>query len=468
MLTELPISHGFFRHPDKPWTSQTCQNLYPELAQSAALANEALLPTPGLAQVAQTVAISSYACRGAWRLNDVPYFVQGPTLYRLNADETVTSIGAIEGAGRVWMAENGTQLIIVTGRKGYIYDGSLEEITDIDYDEANGVPQSVCYLDGYFVTTTDNNRITVSELNDGKTWRALDFATAESSPDGLVCSFAYKNQLFIGGTRTIEQWTNIGGADFPFQRTNLFIDRGITAPHSVVNVGDVVLFLGSGDNQYPAVWALADGAAQKVSNHAVDYELDKLTPDERRSVFAWSYMLGGHHFYCLSLPNETFVFDLATNKWHTRISRVSGDNDRIETGRCRVNALIEAYGALYVGDQYDGRIGKLDPGSGTEYGQPVLREFSTQPYNKGRGPFVVPILEVGMTSGGGGNVTLECSRDGGRTWSDPRSRSMGEIGEYQTRTAWRRIGRIKDTIAFRIRSASASRVAFYGLWAEIV
>lgn len=460
---------GFYAHESTPFSRQTCQNLYVEPAQAGALSDAIHLPTPGITSVAETVSISSYANRGAGRLNDKLYFVNGPKLYRLNADETVTEIGDIAGASRVFMEENGTQLmILVPSSIGYIYTeaGGLVEITDVDFDEANGVPIALTYIDGYFVCVTDNDRVTVSEIRDGTSWRALDFATAESSPDGLVAPFVYQNQLYIGGTRTIEQFTNIGGADFPFQRTNLFFDKGLVSGHSVVPMGSLVLFIGQGDTETPAVWSLANGELAKVSNFAVDSVLSALTAAERANIFAYGYMERGHHFACFVLPDATYCFDLSSGKWHTRTSRVQGDNNQTIDTRCRVNSVISGYGNLYVGDSRDGRIGKLSSEVGTEYGQPLLREVTASPLQNNRMPFRVPAIELVVENGEPLTVEMDYSRDGGRTWSDPRAREFTQAG-YRQRAIWRRLGRFKQSAMFRFKSASSNRIAFMGLFGDI-
>ncbi len=161
-------------------------------------------------------------------MNGVPYFVIAGRLYSMAADFTLTFIGEIAGDTRVSMADNGTQLLVlVPNGNGYIYNhvaDTFAQITDSDFT-ANGNPQLVVYIDGFFCLTTDSKKFIVSALNDGLSYNALDFGTAESDPDEIVAPIVFKNQLFIGGSQTIEAFQNIGGADFPFQRTGLFLSK---------------------------------------------------------------------------------------------------------------------------------------------------------------------------------------------------------------------------------------------------
>ena len=130
--------------------------------------------------------------------------------------------------------------------------GVFVEITDSDF-RANGDPQYVAFVDGYFVFTTDEKKFIVSALNDGTSYNALDFGSAESDPDKVIAPIVYKNQLFITGVTTTEAFQNIGGADFPFQRSGLFIDKGVAAPHSLVKSQDSFMFIGGGENESPTI-----------------------------------------------------------------------------------------------------------------------------------------------------------------------------------------------------------------------
>ena len=203
--TPLPLANGFYLSDSLPVSAQQCVNWYPRLVEAPALNQEILVGTPGLWQAATTGPLG--ANRGSHRFEGRPYFVNGSKLYRLNADNTLTDLGTISGSGRVSMADNGLQLmILVPGGTGYIFTESpdtLVTISDVDFD-ANGDPQAVVFIDGYFCCTTDAKKFIVSALNDGTSWNALDFGSAESSPDGVVVPFVFNNQLFIGGERTIE------------------------------------------------------------------------------------------------------------------------------------------------------------------------------------------------------------------------------------------------------------------------
>ena len=443
MASKLQIANGFYKSRSLPLSHQECINWYPSIPEvSGTLAEAMLFGTPGIEEVTATVYPRDNN-RGAMVMNGIPYFVSGNALYSIDSDFARTTIGSIEGSGRVSMANNGTQLmILVPGGAGYIYtvSGGLETIFDGDFT-ANGNPQQVAFIDGYFACTTDSKKWIVSFLNDGTTWSALDFGSAEGDPDNTVAPVVVNNHIFIIGSVTTEGFNNVGGADFPFERTGVFLDKGCFAPFSVVSSGGAFYMIGGGKNESPAVWRYNGNQYEKVSNIAIDAYLSSLTTDIIYDAFGFSYGSGGSYFIGFTFEDTTtFVFDLATGLWHERKSTI----DDVQT-RWRVNSIVQAYGKTIVGDSYDGRIGSLSQDIYSEYGDNIIRTFTTQVFESGGDSFALSKVELTVEAGVG-NVSVEdpymsmaVSRDGKR-FDFERVRKIGKIGEYGTRVIWRGIG----------------------------
>ena len=311
-VAPLPFASGFYQSPTLPLAAQECLNWYPHIPDAPALTPEVLFPTPGISLVVTSGTETTDANRGGRAMNGIAYFVNGASLYRLNLDNTLDTLGTIGGTGRVWMSDNGTQLLILApGVNGYIFTeapDTLTTITDGDFT-ANGVPQSVRFVDSYFVFTTDTNKFIISSSNNGLLYDALDFGTAESNPDGTQSPIVFKNQLFIIGEITGEGFSNVGGADFPFQRSGVFLDQGTSSPHSVVKTSETYLFIGGAKDESPAVWAYVGNGTQKVSTQAIDDLLEDLTAAELTDVYGWAYAQSGHYFVGFDLPTTTIVYD---------------------------------------------------------------------------------------------------------------------------------------------------------------
>ena len=476
-VTQLPIANGFYVSDSLPIAAQECTNWYPNIVQGTGLNQETLFGTPGLEQLATSGTLENEN-RGAHEMAGKPYFVNGDRLYRLDetvvdstATYTLTFIGDISGTARVSMADNGTQLmILVPGGNGYIYNhvtDTFAQITDSDFT-ANGNPQFVVFIDGYFLVTTDSKKFIISAINDGLSYNALDFGTAESDPDDIVAPVVYKNQLFISGGETFEAFQNIGGADFPFQRTGLFLQKGCYAPYSLVNAQDTFMWVGGGENEGPAIWALSGNSTVKVSTTAIDSLLSKLTETALEGIYSWAYASKGAYFIGFSLPSTTLVYDITSKRWHERKSFLSG-----ALGAFRISSVVKAYNKIICGDSIDGRIGSLDPDVYTEYGNPIIRRVATQPFQNNMQSIFFPSLELTIESGVGNDdvpdpvIVLQRSKDG-KTWGEERARSMGKIGEYNRRAIWRRNGRASRFEVFSFTLTDAVKPVIIQLTANII
>jgi hypothetical protein len=450
---ELPIANGSYESDSLPISAQRCVNWYPNIVQTSGLTQESLFGTPGALQLATTGTVAQVN-RGAHVKNGIPYFVNGDALYVLNRtinpDQTesfsTTSLGTITGSGRVSMADNGTQLmILVPGGDGFIFDENagtpFQQITDLDFT-ANGNPQHVKFVDSFFAVSTDTKKWIISAINDGLSWNALDVGTAESDPDVIVAPIVARNQLFITGSETTEGFQNRpAGAGFPFIRSNIFLDKGCFAPFTLTKTSGSFIMIGGGENETPAVWLFSGNNFSKVSTTAIDNLLSDASDEEIEDAFSFSYAQKGAYFVGFTFGQNTFVYDLVSQRWHERSSHIN-ESDL----SWRISAIVTAYGRVLVGDLIDGRIGELLSECFTEYGEEIRRIVTTQPFSNVGNSVKVPMIELTMESGVGNSdradpmVSMEISDDG-KIFEFQRVRSIGKIGKYDTRQIWYRNGR---------------------------
>lgn len=453
-IVELPIASGFYESESLPIAAQECVNWYPNIPQTNSLSKATLFGTPGILELTTTGTVQQVN-RGSHVKDGTPYFVNGTSLYELvrsvdsSGKETFSTneLGTIPGDKRVSMSDNGTQLmIVIPGEAGYIYNEDdatpFQQIADPDFT-ANGNPQAVVFIDGYFVVTTDEKKFIVSALNDGLSYNALDFGSAEADPDDIVAPMVYRNQLFILGSETCEVFQNQGGAGFPFIRINGYVfDKGLFSPFGIVKADSSFLMIGGGINESPAVWLFTGNGFAKVSTTAIDNVLQRFTDAEIQNSFTWSYAQKGAYFVGFTISDITLVYDIVTQRWHERKSTIGDFQDRL-----RVNSLVTAYGRVLVGDSQDGRIGSMDIDAYTEYGSEIRRVVASENFSTGLLSRRVSSIELTVESGVGNSdrkdpqVSMDWSDDGGKTFKYERRRSMGKVGEYTRRSIWRKNGR---------------------------
>ncbi len=451
---QLEIATGFYQSDSLPLAAQRCINWDPVVPQASALNQRALFDVRGLVEQTTTGDTVTGIGRGAAVLDGVPFHVNGQNLYSYTSDMVVTDHGTVVGTDRVSMATSSRYLVIVVpGVTAYAFDNtdsSLTEITNVNFQ----VSDTVAFKDGYFIfTASDGDQFFISNLNQPLVYSALDFGSAEVRPDKIVAVHVNHNELYVLGEETIELFQNTGGAGFPFTRVqggNL--QKGLASKYGAINFDNSFVFIGGDVNELASVWKLTGGSASKISTSAIDNAIQKFTKDEIAASFLMTFAYGGNFYLSLTLtstaiPSKTFVFNATTSAatgqltWHERQSGMT-DN------RWRVSAVVQVYGALYVQDRTDGRVGILDKDAFEEYDEAIKRQKTSMPFDLDRFPLYVSELKLTMESGVGTidgldpQVRLEISDDHARTWSNSWKRSYGVIGNYQSLPSWRRQGRV--------------------------
>lgn len=433
-----------------PVSAQRCVNYFAEAQPKDAKTPVAVFNAPGITSFATGLV---GAVRGHEVMGGTLFVVAGNTLYEVASDGTATSRGTIDShIGPVGMAANRAspqELIVVDGTSGWTFDSNngLVKITDGDFKAAD----TVTFQDGYFILNeAGTSRFFISNLDDGQTYTATDFADAEGDPDEVVAVASNHRELWVFGEQTTEVFFNSGNADFPFERINgAFLERGCAAAFSVSMDDNTLFWLGDDGIVYRA----AGYTPQRISTHAIEEDIRGFS--DWSDALGYFFTMAGHKFYVLTFPTgqKTYVYDAATKLWH----------ERETTGQIYWSANTHAYvyGRHIVGDAFQGRLGELDLDTFTEYGETMMGVLTSPPYHQDRKRVFHRRFEldiesgVGTTTGGDPQVWLDYSDDGGRTFSDRKPfRSMGKIGEYRQRLRWLRMGQSRERV-YRITVSDA-------------
>ena len=481
-------------------------NLYPEAIPEGGKEPAYLSRAPGVRLLAT---VGTGPIRGLWAYGGVGYVVSGTTLYSLGPNWQISTLGDVSGTGPVSMADNGTQLFVACNGPSYIYNNTtfaFVQITDPDFPGA----VTVSYLDGYFVFNEPNSqRIWVTSLLEGTEIDALDFASAEGSPDGVLSVIVDHRELWVFGTTSVEVWYNAGLADFPLQRIQgAFIEIGCAAAFSVANLDNGLFWLGSDARGQGIVYRANGYTGTRVSTHTVEWQIQQYT--DISDAIGYTYQQDGHSFYVLIFPSAdtTWVYDVSTQVWHERAGFVNGNFTRH-----RSNCQMSFNDEIVVGDYSNGNVYAFDM---TMY----LDEHSTQKWLRswralaagqndlkraahhmlqldcetGVGTiagseltFARLLLEPPLEAGGllledgrdilisGGStgsryvglqpqVMLRWSDDGGHTWSNERWAGMGTGGQYGSRVIWRRLGmttKLRDRV-YEVSGTDPVKIAIMG------
>lgn len=477
-MTQISLGNGFYEDYSLTVSSQQCTGWWPMYVQTQGLSQAVLYPSPGSIELLD-LGESEYG-RGAIEFKDKLYVVQNMTLYLIDrilteaGDPVYSSValGTIEGTSRVFMAKNTTQIcIVVPGEFLYIYDeeNGVQDIGTIFLSAYEGLveltlPLGVVYLDGYFVLT-NSRYIFASDINDGTSYNGLSFGSAEMDPDRIVAPFVYRNQLYVFGTEVTEVYDNVGASPFPFLRNRGYvIDKGTISPHSIVECEESFMFIGGSRDELAAAWRIEATVPIKISTPAIDRLLEVLPQEELEAVFANSLSMEGGCFTVFSLPDRTMAHDVhasrmaQTHIWHEHTSFSRG----AETAWC-VSRVVKVYSLLFTTQQFNGKIGSLSLDSFQEFDMPILRTFSSPTVFAQGEPIYVDQIEITIESGTSplGEdllLTLSTSKDGGKTWGNQRTRTIGTQGDSRQRLVWRRLGRFDRMFNFRLQFSGNAKM----------
>lgn len=445
-MADIPFATQSYHHASRPLSSQRLLNFYAEAQPKESKSPVALLGAPGIVTAAS---LGDGPVRGLHVMNDILFGVSGGFLYQINADHSVVNLGGqiSDSAGPVVIDDNATELVIVNGVNGYIWSAAagFRLISDPDFHPA----ETVTFMDGFFLfERKGTGKFFRSDLLDGTSYDSTAFATAESKSDSLLAVRNQNQVLYVMGTLSIELYSNTGAANFPFQRIpGATIARGIASPHVVADEDDSLFILGEDRIAY----RLSGRSLQRISTHAIEQEWQNYAAVAVAGAFVHSYSWNGHKFVCYTFPSiaSSWEYDIATSLWHERESR---DRLGIPLGRWRANCTAQAYGRVYVGDAFSGKLGFLSNTTYTEFGDGTVAEAVSPPLHGSGKRVFMPWFEldietgVGLTSGQGVNpmVMLSISDNGGWSFDPPELWSaMGRRGEtdgaaYQLR--WDRLG----------------------------
>lgn len=405
--------------------------------------------------------------------------VQGRNVVRYDSGFGASIVGGLASDGFVSMAQNrkapNPQIAIACdGLFDIVENGVVTEVTDPDLAAAI----SVASLDGYFITFTSDGRFQLSQIDEGTSFDALDFATAEANPDGGVRNLTRNRDAIFFGPKSMEAWQNNGGEDFPLSRVTTR-EVGCYAAGSAASLTavqksgpaiDTIVWAGTNNHgAYAGVMMLSGYDPVKISTYAIDrlIEAEPVPADIR--AFSWSE--NGHTFYQISGTSWTRVYDLTENLWH--------DRESFGLSRWRASSYAYFSGKHVIGDYSTGTVFEMHSDFNDENGTDLVATVQCPPAHAFPHTLTWNEIILDMVKGVGINSTsthlanpsvmLDYSDDGGKNFGPARTIDLGR--DAQTRVALRRhrFGQTPrgGSRTWRLRASAAVFRCFMALSADI-
>ena len=434
----LPLLGSTKEHPSIVANNQKTINWYP-VESEGGVSPFSLIGSPGTTLFGSLTLTGE--ARGFFKFKDEAYAVVENSLQKIDVDGVATNLGTIAGSGRVGMASDGTNLMIVTGygNPGYLYNTTLSTITDPDFPGCD----DVVFMDNFYICIVESlDQWFVSDLitdYTNITWTGDQVATNIRKPDKTIKMITDHGELFAFGETGTDVWYNSGNADFPFDRNDsAAIERGCKARWSVVSDDNTVFFLGDD----LIVYRMNGYTPTRISDVSLETALSSYTEDNLKNAYGFVYTDHGHKFYQLTVPShETWVFDLATNQWHNK--------KHFNLSTHHAFAYIHCYGKhLILDNRGNGQVHEMSRSYYTDNGVTLRSvrktQFTTKDDDRIRWKKLKIAMEtgVGLPTGQGSDpiIMLRHSDDRGRTWKNEKQLKFGEGGRYKKQVIRRHAG----------------------------
>ncbi|KMO35445.1 hypothetical protein VQ02_17330 [Methylobacterium variabile] len=428
-------------------------------------------PVPGLDVVAQPKAV---APRGGLVVGASLYLAREDLLFVLRGDGRFSRVGALDGSKPVTMARNNRapvpDVVAVTDVGAFVVTATGVQ----DYPgTVIGQPNSVSFLDGYFLFTYADGTIrasgTTAEPTNTTAMNDQSYTRAEAKPDGLLRGTVSAGQFFAWGASSVEVYDDAGTSPFPLARSAV-IPVGLLGPWCVAGFED------GWDRQQ--IFVASDGTVRRLSGYQPEIVSTRAVerfiaaaprPDSLRACV---YTHGGNAIWALSSPRGTWEFNATVGEWNERMSRGQL--------RWRAETSIRFNNRWILGDVVTGDVLALNPAGRREAGETITSRIESQPLASFPARTRVSGLEVDITTGQGraaGAAPIETdpscliswSHDGGMSWGNALQRPIGPPGVGGRRVSVGDLGRstreglrvaveVSDPVPFVFKGADLPRV----------
>lgn len=457
--------------------SERTVNLYVELPSGKGAKNPdgALFPVPGF--TAWSSGVTDVGSRALAVADGRLFGVVGNHLWEFASNGAATSRGAVVQdsipAQLIYNGKVGGQLGIKSG--GNIYSFTLATNVFAGPHFGGVTATMLQYADGYglaFEQTT--GKVFLSSLNDFTTWSAGNFFQRSKFPDPWQTMFVDPNGLiWLLGSETFEVWYDTGSGTQPWAPlSGLYGRNGIAAPWAFSVTGAGQAWLATSAEGGTEIVMSRGGAPVSASTYAVNTAISNY---RRTSQITDAEMLAydedGHSFISCSFPSAggTWTLDAETKSWAERgqWNSLTGVFD-VWAPRCHA----DCFGKHLIGDRTTGTIWIMSNDVTTEIdgtGIRRLRRTAGLTDEHKRHPIdrfeILMDVGLGTVSGQGSNplAMLRVSENGGRTWSNELTASIGRMGEYRKRVYWDQLGAPEDFVV-EVSWTDPSPVRVTGAW----
>jgi hypothetical protein len=395
------------------------------------------------------------------------YRVLGNKLY--NSQREIADVGHF---GRVSMAYGRTsQAVCVDGKISlYRYDGGVKVIsnwpegstfTQYDLGEARDVTR----LRGRYAWAKNNSDSWfISDLEDeSHPDRYSAEYRAESQPDGIVGIGSWRDFIVCFGSSTIEYFTLTGsttvGSAIYVANPAYMVQKGIAGTYCKCSFMDAIAIVSSPANGAPSVYIIDSGRSNPIATASVEKIIRSYTSDELSQTVMEALRFDAHELLIIHLPRHVLVYDASSSANGPQWAILkTGLYDDVYRG---IDFMYEG-NDITCGDKLEPITGRMKFDISSQYEKQQEHLLFT-PLFKADNARVFD-LEVDSSTGVAqyaDRLFLSATTDG-INYGREQMIEQNKPFVYDMRVIWKRIGRIRKSVGFKLRVITKSPVTLSG------
>jgi len=396
------------------------------------------------------------------------YRVCGGKLYKSSAP-----VGTVSGTSRVSMAcSYNSQAVCANAEINlYKYTGDVKKVSNwepstgyVQYDL--GKAGDICRNRARYVWSKQGgDSFFVSDLEDeSKPDKYSAEYRAESQPDGIIGIDNWRDFVVCFGSTTIEYFSLTGasggvGASLYQSQPSLMVQKGIAGTHCKVKYADTHAILSHPATGSPSVYIINAAQTQQIATASIEKILQLYSADELSSAVMESLRFEAHELLIIHLPKHVLIYDASVSQGGPQWAVLkSGYGDEVY----RAIDFIYEGNVITCGDKSEPLTGVLDTEISGQYGQPQEHLLFTPLFRADNArAFDFELESSTGVSQVAEKMFISATVDGinyGREQLIPWNAPF----RYDQRALWRRLGRIRKNIGFKIRIITSSPVTLSG------
>ncbi|EIN8656626.1 TPA: hypothetical protein R4060_004855 [Citrobacter freundii] len=395
------------------------------------------------------------------------YRVMGGNLYRSDS-----AVGDVAGTSRVSLAHGRTsQAVCVNGNVvEYRYDGTVKTIANWPVSSGYtqyelGSARDVTRLRGRYAWAKDNSDSWfITDLEDeSHPDRYSAEYRAESQPDGIIGIGTWRDFIVCFGSSTIEYFTLTGtstvGAALYVANPAYMVPKGIAGTFCKCVFMDAYAIVSNPATGAPSVYIIDSGRATPIATASIEKILREYTADELSTAVMESLRFDSHELLMIHLPRHVLVYDGTASQngpqWSILKTGLYDDVYRA------IDFMYEG-NTITCGDKLESVKGALQFDISSQYEKQQEHLLFT-PLFKADNARVFD-FEVESSTGVAqyaDRLFLSATTDG-INYGREQMIEQNAPFVYDKRVIWKRVGRIRKNVGFKIRVITKSPVTLSG------